>query len=1200
MDTRANRHSYLMLAYFVSLFCFIVFAFYPGIMTADSDAQLEMARAWHFTDWHPPIFSVIWRPLDAIVPGPAGMLVLFAFSYCLAFYLFAVRLAASSRPLAWVACLLAISPLTINFAGVIWKDVMMALCFLLAICAALNRERGWPVIAAGCALVLIGVLSRHNALFAAPPIVYMLFWGTDLASFPRIIGRLVAAAILTLIAYLAANAVMASVLSIKHLHAISSLLVFDLVALSAKLKTNLLPGTWTEQEAAKIMTECYEPRWWDRIWLSCGFVMQRLMAEDNWAVLYRTWFAEIPKHPLLYLDNRFQFLVNNFRIHDYAHVFSPTSEIAKTFAETNHQALVGRYVLAFARNAYTSIFFTLGFWILMPIAFFLSNAAFVLFFRPKYSTSFFVTTSSFVHCSSLFFVAVSMDLRYAYFGIIAGCLGMLFLCAEWINPETTERIDERQASATVPDTLALAGETLHRTLAPIGEALRRTRLLAGQIGALLHAGRIRVRRGANHIGAGLRAALHRARLNLNRLRGRLRASAKQAAILAILLLCFVALVFWFPPRTIIDAVLLAGVLFGLSSTLCIPPPRARAAILATIFLIGLGASAGSYRAQPQAVNVPSEGFEITIADSKRGTAILSALSVDGKFLDLKTLVSAGAFEPYLKFGLRTTDNTLVIRYDKPYFRANLDYLVVGGGADLVIADRSATRLLQTAVPLHVAEERYPFSPRDLASYTGILLLTLIVVGGAFTLMAPSASRIQTPALVAGVFLALLGFWLASYPALFSSDSVDQFIQCSTGIYRDWHPVPHSLAACALRAVADTPFSITVFQSMLYFLVMFAALFAMERKYAPASGDVTRRNLVRLIFVIIAFNPATLAILMVFWKDILFGSCILISVALIGRLFEVKSPVVHTTLLSLALACAVLFRANGFLYLIVVVPLAVIFLDVSGRRSVLISSGVAILAYAGYKYAMQRFGIQGGQGTWIMHALALPLQTLAYAGLHNLIADPTQLSFVQRLFDINELPKTFNSYTFATVVFTSLRMDVVRDNYGQILATWLSFAMAHPAIALQIGLKMGWMNFLPFQIEPFKVWLSPSQSDSPYLWHGDAPFQHLSMTPTFWDIATALDKFISHPVQYALLSPATSIWMSIIFLVVFVWKSAPNGIRAMKPQDMAPVVALGSVICFALGNALIYVGPDTRYTWFLYGVAALAFGLAFIRQKERHS
>jgi hypothetical protein len=363
METGANKHSLLMLAYFGLVFCVIVLGFYPGIMTPDSDAQLTMARSWQFIDWHPPIFSVIWRPLDAIVPGPAGMLVLFAFCYCLAFYLFAIRLAASSRTVAWIACLLAVSPLTINFAGVIWKDVMMAVSFLLAICAALNRERGFAVIAAGCVLVVIGVMSRHNALLAAPVIFYMLFWGSDVASIPRTIGRLAAAAMLAAIAYVVANSVLTSVLNVRATHALSSLLVFDLVALSAKLKTNLLPGTWTEPEAAKIISECYEPRWWDRIWLSCGYVMERLMAENNWPVLYRTWFAEVAKHPLLYIEHRLQFLANNFRIYDYAAVFPNSTNLGKSFAQLNYQTYMESYILAFAKNPYTSIFFTLSFWI---------------------------------------------------------------------------------------------------------------------------------------------------------------------------------------------------------------------------------------------------------------------------------------------------------------------------------------------------------------------------------------------------------------------------------------------------------------------------------------------------------------------------------------------------------------------------------------------------------------------------------------------------------------------------------------------------------------------------------------------------------------------------------------------------------------------------------------------------------------------
>ncbi|MGB9366402.1 MAG: hypothetical protein WCE79_10350 [Xanthobacteraceae bacterium] len=136
---------------------------------------------------------------------------------------------------------------------------------------------------------------------------------------------------------------------------------------------------------------------------------------------------------------------------------------------------------------------------------------------------------------------------------------------------------------------------------------------------------------------------------------------------------------------------------------------------------------------------------------------------------------------------------------------------------------------------------------------------------------------------------------------------------------------------------------------------------------------------------------------------------------------------------------------------------------------------------------------------------------------------------------------------------------MRESYGQVLSTWLSFVAADPVLAVTIAAKMGWMILIPFQIEPFRVFVIPTQSDSQYLWHGDAPFQSLSITPTLWEIATAFDRGIFHPIPYALLSAAASLWMSAIFLVIFAWKST----RGTERADTAPIVAIGSAICFML-------------------------------------
>ena len=60
----------------VAGFALAVAAFYPGYMSPDSTSQLMQARAWDFTDWHPPLMAALWGLVDRVFPGPAGMLVL--------------------------------------------------------------------------------------------------------------------------------------------------------------------------------------------------------------------------------------------------------------------------------------------------------------------------------------------------------------------------------------------------------------------------------------------------------------------------------------------------------------------------------------------------------------------------------------------------------------------------------------------------------------------------------------------------------------------------------------------------------------------------------------------------------------------------------------------------------------------------------------------------------------------------------------------------------------------------------------------------------------------------------------------------------------------------------------------------------------------------------------------------------------------
>lgn len=153
----------------------LVLVFDPGIMSNDSVQSLKQARAFAFTDWHPPVMAILWSVFDRIVPGPAGMLVAQAVLYSFA----AARLCATAFPTLsertghWpVVIAFSLFPPAMSIVGMIWKDVwmsgflMLALSYLFSAARARSPSGAWRPVAMLVACCLAATLFRHNALAA--------------------------------------------------------------------------------------------------------------------------------------------------------------------------------------------------------------------------------------------------------------------------------------------------------------------------------------------------------------------------------------------------------------------------------------------------------------------------------------------------------------------------------------------------------------------------------------------------------------------------------------------------------------------------------------------------------------------------------------------------------------------------------------------------------------------------------------------------------------------------------------------------------------------------------------------------------------------------------------------------------------------------------------------------------------------------
>ena len=106
--------------------------FYPGIMNYDARYVYLDAQRGFYGDWQSPVMTLLWKLIDPAAPGPASMFLLIAALYWLSFALLATALARRSLALACAAPLVALTPPLFALVGVIWRDVLMAACWLVA------------------------------------------------------------------------------------------------------------------------------------------------------------------------------------------------------------------------------------------------------------------------------------------------------------------------------------------------------------------------------------------------------------------------------------------------------------------------------------------------------------------------------------------------------------------------------------------------------------------------------------------------------------------------------------------------------------------------------------------------------------------------------------------------------------------------------------------------------------------------------------------------------------------------------------------------------------------------------------------------------------------------------------------------------------------------------------------------------------
>ena len=427
------RRAVVVIAVTAACFALTLRVFWPGVMTYDSTYVYSYIAAGQAGDWQSPLETALWAAIDPIAPGAGSMFLFIATLYWLAFMALALVLA---RRVAWLGpatVLLGLAPPAFVFAGIIWRDIILASAWLLAAVLAWSvaKRRGalrFAVQALALALIVFAFLLRPNGLFAAPILIAGVLWPQRFDLKRAAVLYVPAVAALALLMPL----VYYTMLGAKHEHSYHAIAVFDLGGISHFTGQNQFPVTFTPEQDAMVTGSCYRPTEWDIYWThpTCGFVMAKIDAEKLFgsSTLTKAWLAAIATHPLAYLGHRAAVMAHFLFDHNLTMWTIEIAHPDRTVFPDNtwFQALKTLH----DRLAPTPLF-RAGTWLLLCLLWCIPG-----WHRRATPAGVFLIGSAgaaVIYMATFFPVGVAGDFRYAMPAVLAGLAGLAVMAA---GPDT--------------------------------------------------------------------------------------------------------------------------------------------------------------------------------------------------------------------------------------------------------------------------------------------------------------------------------------------------------------------------------------------------------------------------------------------------------------------------------------------------------------------------------------------------------------------------------------------------------------------------------------------------------------------------------------------------------------------------------------------------------------------------------------------
>jgi hypothetical protein len=406
---------------------------YPGYLTADATYVYGYVQSGFLGDWQSPLMTIIWRFIDPISPGSGSMFLLIATLYWVGFAVLGLAVARRSAGLAIAVPLLAFAPPAFMLLAMIWRDIFFGTVWLLATTVSyLIADRSpplrWMMQALALALVGFGVLLRPNAIVAAPLLVAYVAWPERFEC-----KRMALLFIPALLAgYVLIQVVYYEIFAVHRENPLHSLMVFDLGGITHFAQENQFPVSWSADQNALLITQCYDPARWDTYWTwdPCNFVMGRLQSEDDVVFgtsrLSQSWLRAVAAHPVAYLTHRLTFL------EAFLTKSNPTIELENLAVRDEIPLARNRRfvtLMALYDALKRTVLFRPGVWLIFAAA--VGALAWRGRATPPGAFAVSVAASGIIYILSFGVFGVAADFRYAYWCVLASLAGLIPALLAW-------------------------------------------------------------------------------------------------------------------------------------------------------------------------------------------------------------------------------------------------------------------------------------------------------------------------------------------------------------------------------------------------------------------------------------------------------------------------------------------------------------------------------------------------------------------------------------------------------------------------------------------------------------------------------------------------------------------------------------------------------------------------------------------------